>query len=509
MLKSALQLFVCLRDKKYGRSCNKHYSTYPLRQVILSLNEILTLFLKAMKIPCILLITYLLFIAFSCKKDSFITSPDARVTISTDSLKFDTVFVAAGSTYQFFIIKNENNQKLRLSSVKLMGGVSSAFKINVDGLPGTLFNNIEINANDSIYVFVQVNINPLAGNLPFIIRDSVQVSFNGNDKWVQLEAWGQNAHFFRKKVISVNETWPNDLPYVILGSLFVESNAILSINKGCRIYVHADAPIIIDGTLQVNGMKDTTDRVYFQSDRIDEPYKDYPAGWPGIFFRSSSKDNILNYAVINNAYQAIGIQDPAANANTKLSLNECIINNAYDAGIIAINSSIAATNCLISNCGKNIFLSFGGNYQFTHCTVATYASSFISHKDPVLTVSNYADNLAADLNAIFRNCIFWGENGIVDNEVVVLKKGNTVFNVNFDHALWKVQTVPANITSNQVINNQTPLFDSINTARNYYNFRLQTGSPAINAGINTGILIDLDGNPRPVVLPDLGCYEKQ
>ena len=63
-------------------------------------------------------------------------------------------------------------------------------------------NNIEIKANDSMYVFVQVNVNPTTANLPFIIRDSIQVSYNGNNKLVQLEAWGQNAHFFRDKEVT-------------------------------------------------------------------------------------------------------------------------------------------------------------------------------------------------------------------------------------------------------------------------------------------------------------------
>ena len=62
----------------------------------------------------------LLFLA--CKKDSFITSPDASITITADTVKYDTVFVAAGSVTQSFKIINDNNQKLRLSSVKLMGG---------------------------------------------------------------------------------------------------------------------------------------------------------------------------------------------------------------------------------------------------------------------------------------------------------------------------------------------------------------------------------------------------
>jgi hypothetical protein len=455
----------------------------------------------------------LLLIFSSCRKDSFITSSDARVTITADTLKYDTVFVTAGSIYQTFSIINENNQKLRLTSIRLMGGSSSAYKINVDGIPGTQFNNIDIEANDSIHVFVQVNVNPNALNLPFIIRDSIQVSYNGNNRLVQLEAWGQNAHFFRNKMVAANETWINDLPYVILGSLLINANQTLTINKGCRIYAHADAPIIVNGTLLVNGLKDTLDRVYFRGDRMDDPYKEFPASWPGIFFQPVSKDNVLNYAVIKNAYQAIGILDPSPNANPKLTLNECVIDNAYDAGIISLNSSIRARNCLVSNCGKNVLLAKGGDYQFTHCTVASYANNFIEHRDPVLFVSNYItvnnSPVTANLTALFRNCIFWGENGLVDNEVVVSKSGATTFNVNFDYNLWKVQTTPANITSNQIINNQSPIFDSVNTNRNYYDFRLKASSPAINKGVNAGIIIDLDGKPRPVGLPDLGCFEKQ
>jgi hypothetical protein len=60
-----------------------------------------------------------------------------------------------------------------------------------------------------------------------------------------------------------------------------------------------------------------------------------------------------------------------------------------------------------------------------------------------------------------------------------------------------------------MINNQPPLFDSTNTQKNYYDFRLQTSSPAINKGIATGVITDLDGKPRPVGIPDLGCFEKQ
>jgi hypothetical protein len=462
---------------------------------------------------CSLILVSSWIILFSCRKENFISSPDARVTITADTLKFDTVFVTAGSVSQIFKIINDNKQKLRISSVKVMGGSSSAYKINVDGTAGPEVNNLELEANDSLYVFVQVNINPGANNLPFIVRDSILVSINGKNRFVQLEAWGQNAHFYRDKIIHIDETWNNDLPYVILGSLMVNTGATLTINKGCRIYAHADAPIIVEGTLLVNGEKDTADRVYFSGDRLDEPYKDFPASWPGIYFMSSSQDNVLNYAVIKNAYQAIAAQDPAPNANPKVTMNECIVDNAYDAGIIAINTSIRARNCLISNCGKNVVLVKGGDYQFIHCTVVSYSNSFIFHKNPVLLVSNFINvnnvPVTADLNAVFRNCIFWGDGGIVESEVVVLKNGNTMFNVNFDHALWKVQTTPFDIISTQIIANQNPQFDSVNVQRRFFDFRLKDSSPAIDKGANASVIIDLNGNPRPVGFPDLGCFEKQ
>ena len=460
----------------------------------------------------------LLFISISvlilfnaCKKESFITSPDAQVSLSDEELKFDTVFTTTGSITQSFKIINENDQKLRLSSIKLMGGNSSYFKINVDGFIGPEVSNIEVEANDSVYVFVSVSINQSADNIPFIVEDSIQISYNGTNRQVNLEAWGQNAHFYRDKEIITNEIWNNDLPYVILGSLIIDPNKKLTINKGCRIYVHADAPIIVDGTLEVNGAKDSIDRVQFRGDRLDEPYNDFPGGWPGIYFRSTSKDNVFSYAVIKNAYQALAVLDPSI--NPKLILNECIIDNAYDAGIIAVNSSIRARNCLISNCGQNVVLAKGGDYQFTHCTVATFSNSYILHRLPVLYVSDYVlvNNVpdTKPLTAVFRNCIFWGQDGTVEDEVVVEKRGST-FNVNFDHDLWKVKTVPANITSDSIINNQYPEFDTINTSKRIYNFRLRDESPAKNKATNASITIDLDGMPRPVgIAPDLGSYERQ
>ncbi|MCG2617639.1 hypothetical protein LZZ85_25285 [Terrimonas sp. NA20] len=458
--------------------------------------------------PCVVAFSAIIMLLCSCSKSGFNTSPDARVTFSTDTLRFDTVFTSVGSVTQSFKIVNENDQKLKLSTVRLMGGNNSAFRINIDGAAVSEASNIELAANDSLYVFVQVTVNPSAANLPFVIQDSIQVVFNGNERFVQLESWGQNAHFLRNTTVTANETWTNDLPYVIQGFLYVNEGVSLTLNKGCRVYLHADAPVVVEGSLITHGEKDTADRVYFSGDRLDAPYRDFPASWPGIYFTPLSVNNSLRYTVIKNAYQALIVEAPSLNGNPKLRLSECVIDNVFDAGILATNSSIIATNCLISNCGRNISLSGGGTYQFTHCTAATYSSTFINHKEPVLSVSNSVANTTAALQASFRNCIFWGEGGLVDNEVVVTRTGSTPFNVTFDHNLWKVMNPPANVTLNQMINDQNPLFDSTNTGTRYYNFRLKAESPALGKGLAAGILTDLDGKARPAILPDLGCFER-
>src|SRR4051812_36439662 len=118
-------------------------------------------------------IVLLLILSGGCKKDSFITSKDAVVTLSADTMRFDTVFTTVGSITQLFKISNNNNQKLKITGVTLRGGASSAFKINVDGSAGPSVTNLELDAHDSMFVFVTVTINPTIAGQPFVMRDSI------------------------------------------------------------------------------------------------------------------------------------------------------------------------------------------------------------------------------------------------------------------------------------------------------------------------------------------------
>lgn len=468
-----------------------------------------------MKLPVrnLLLLLLVTAVFLSCKKESFTTSSDAVLKTDVDTLHFDTVFTTTGSASQVFKIINENGKGIRVGSVRLAGGTSSPFKMNVDGIAGTAVSNVEIAANDSAYVYITVHIDPNASNLPFVVRDSIEISYNGNTRWLQLDAYGQNANFLRDKSITTNEVWNNGLPYVVLGKLTVEPNATLTINEGCKIYMHGDAPFIVHGTLQVNGDKYDSTRVVFSGDRLDEPYRNFPAGYPGLIFTETSRNNRIAYSIIKNAYQGIVAVGPST--GTQLTLSETIIDNAYDAGIFAINSNITATNVLVSNCGKNVLLVKGGNYDFTHCTIAAYTNNYIQHKEPLLIVADYLkqNNMVttADLNARFRNCLFWAESGgLVKNEVVADKQGNGNFTLTFDNVLWPVTGVPANVAAVTGADiRENPQFDSVKISDRFYSFRLKETSPAINKGSDFSVTADLDGNPRPVGLPDLGAYEKQ
>jgi hypothetical protein len=455
---------------------------------------------------CLVVMMY----AASCSKDSFITSPTAGLALSDDSLAFDTLFTTTGSITHYFKIYNTNNQKLRISQIALRKGDASYFRLNADGTNGPVVNDIEMEANDSIYVFVTVQIDPSQEDLPFIIGDSIQIAYNGNEIWVPVSAWGQNAVFLKNRIVTSDTTWKNTKPVVITGGLLVAEGVKLTIQKGTKVYVHADAPLIVDGTLEAVGEKYDSTKIVFRGDRLDRYYRDFPGAWPGIFFRESSKSNLMRHVIVKNAYQGVVAQSPATNGAPKLVMEESIVDNCYDAGILAVNSTIDATNCLISNCGKNVLLALGGEYNFTHCTDVAVSNNYISHKQPVLAITDFIKEgdqvTTADIKANFVNCIFWGSNGTVDDEVAIDREGSNDFDVAFTNCIWKVKTAPADITATGTISSDDPLFVKIESAKNEYDFHLTEGSPAVNAGINIGVTTDIEGNQRQNN-PDIGAYE--
>lgn len=466
-----------------------------------------TLMPNSLKLTTVVL---LLLFLFSCRKETFTTDSGARLWTGIDTVHFDTVFTTTGSVTKGFKIFNRNEEGIQVESIRLAGGAASPFKININGQPGPQVSALQIKGGDSAYVFVTVSINPNNTNLPFIVQDSVEIAYNGNNTKVHLQAYGQNAHFLNHHSISANQVWTSDKPYVITGSLRVQQGAQLTISKGVRVYVHADAPFIVDGTLKVEGESGEQDNVIFAGDRLDEPYKFYPAGWPGIQFTPASSGNSIRYAQIKNAYNALVLHEAAHHNQPVLTIAQTVIDNAFEGGITAIGSSIHAQNVVISNCGKNLVIQKGGTYNFIHCTIAAYSNSFIQHKNPLVQLSNFfeKDNTLTTkaLNAVFTNTILWGESGgLVKDEIVLMQNNAASFSITFNGVLWNSEVAGATISGNSIL--QNPQFRS--TEDKLYDFRLGENSPAVNKGVASVVTLDADGKPRPVELPDLGAYEQQ
>ena len=134
------------------------------------------------------------------------------LSFSTDTLTFDTVFTTLGSTTQYFKVFNHSKQPLTINSIQLQQLQGTQYRMNVDGTPGTSFTNIQIPGRDSIYVFVEVTVNPNSTTTPFVIIDNVDFTVGNKTQTVFLQAFGQNAHFHYGDWIHTGQTqtWNND-----------------------------------------------------------------------------------------------------------------------------------------------------------------------------------------------------------------------------------------------------------------------------------------------------------
>lgn len=472
-----------------------------------------------------LLIPFLVFIlVMSCRKDEqIITDSSATLEFSQDSVLFDTVFTSIGSVTKQFKIYNRNNKTIRISAVRIARGSASNFRINVDGIAGTSITDVEIPKKDSLFVFVEVTVDPNNQNNPIIISDSIVFEVNGKIQDVDLEAWGQDAYFHVPNVfpinglppysiISCNDIWVNDKPHVIYGYAVVDSDCKLTIQQGAKVYMHNSAVLWVfdGGTLEVTGTHGNP--VVFQGDRLEQDYADIPGQWGKIWLSSGSKDNIIDWAVLKNG--SIGVQaDTLGNSsNPTLRLSNTIIQNMSAASIFGQGSYVEAYNCVFANAGQYVAaLTLGGTYRFNHCTFGNYWN-YGSRSTPLLVINNWYEDINGGLHArdiesaYFGNCILYGN---IENEIALDSAGGASFNFKFDHCLLKTNLDTSGaLHYNTVYVNQDPDFTDVVK----YDFNLNTNSAAINKGSTTiGALfpVDLNNVPRTTdITPDLGAYEK-
>jgi len=434
-----------------------------------------------------------------------------------DTLLFDTILVDFGSTTKYFKMLNPHNDVINISTIQLMGGDNSQFRINVDGVAGNTATDIELEPQDSIYIFAEVTVDPSNINTPFIVEDSVQFITNGNEQYVKLLAYGQNAHFYFRDTLKKNTEWTDDKPYVIMNHLFIGAENELTIKEGVNVYLHNGAYIAANGNLNIYGTKDSL--VTFGGTRLEHDYQDTPGQW-GTIFLNRNTTNYLEGFHIKNALVGLIIgadfnietnQFTYENA-TNCTLKNGIISNSFGPNLRSYLSNVGAENCLLYNSDRNLELLWGGIHQYTHCTIVPGGRS---HRDPTVVLSNYLENLENDvlvaytatLDATFTNSIIYGSS--LDQEIayVPLENYEDELIVNFENCLLKDTMNNAIPTYNDdCIFNENPMFTSPGKEED---FTLMEGSPCINSGKDAGILLDLNGNMRNGSNPDIGCYEFQ
>ncbi len=465
----------------------------------------------------------IIFTTQSCRRDVFYNDPDAVLKFSEDTVHFDTVFSTVGSITLPLKIFNDYNNPILISTIALAGGEASQFRMNVDGEPGTLFHDIEIPANDSIYIFIEVTVDPNADALPYVIEDSVTFETNGNFQDVKLVAWGQNAHFHSGEIVC-DEFWQDDLPHVIYGYVFVDTSCSLTIGEGCNIYVHGYSSIIAQGSLIIEGTKDSI--VTIQGDRLEDFYKDVPGQWNGIYMLRNSTGNSIAYTHIFNSIDGISLGGKLDDEFTEediadylverpeLTISNSMIYDCQSNGIFSLNSKITATNLLIYNIGlSDLALFLGGEYDFKFCTFANYSSDYLTHQTATLGLLDYyaftTDWIAqADLTkADFTDCIVYGSLPEGNEIVIDTSLTPTVFNFNFINCILRTDIQQDLLNATSCIFNSDPHFENIGER----NYAPGESSPAIDAAVElAGINIDILGQPRPVgAASDIGAYEKQ
>ncbi len=459
----------------------------------------------------------------SCTDDIFSSDPKNTLSFSTDTLSFDTVFTTLGSTTQKFIIYNKNNRALNISSIELGGKANSQFRINVDGniSANNLFSNIEIRAKDSLYVFVEVTVNPTSSNSPLIIADSVVFNTNGVKQNVRLEAYGQDVIMWKNKFILNDTILTAEKPFLIYGYLALDSAKTLTIAKGCKLYFHNNANLIINGNIRAMGTFEQP--IEIRGDRLDKmkfefpvPYH-YAAGqWGGIYLNWNRGNHLLQNVNISSGYVGINFSNTNRNQLPNLEITNCRIHNFVYYGIVAQNGNLVVNNSEISNTGSYSLYLNGGKHLFYQTTIANYYNSNPGKptwrdKNPAVMIMGLYRS--APMETGFYNCIIAGgletELSIATRFVEQIKGefANSYIRRKKEYTFEQFKSIRWSATKDTIFKH--PSYND--TTNVYFDFRLDSVSPArgiADPNIAKNFPKDLNGNNRlDDSAPDAGAYE--
>ncbi len=479
-------------------------------------------------------------ILFSCTpEDDFITSGSAKLEFSLDTLRFDTVFTARGSATRILKVYNTHDKSIQISNIRL-ANPNSSFRINVDGLPTSDIDDIDIAANDSLYVFGEVTVDPdqPVSISPYVIYDEIIFETNGNIQEIKLEAWGQNANYIPNRfsadslsILPCNGMseiiWNDPKPYVVFGVLFVD-DCTFTIEAGTRIHFYGGLTkfednegntgtyndgllfILPNGKLNVKGTVENP--VIFEGDRLEEDFDNISGQWAGIRLGAGSSGHVMENAIVKNSI--VGVRADS----TDLTLKNVQFYNTSSSGLISVRSDITAENSLFhSNGGNCVQLEYGGSHNFTYCTLASYGvDASALRMTNVLCLDQFCNDYRSHaLDANFTNSIVFGSRR---DEISLFKVPDTNFDYGFKNCIVRIDELDDEGDFTNFFENCLPCTNADNNDALFFDvdeddYHLDTLSIAEGQAVPilSPIVIDkdLDGNDRDATTPDMGCFEYQ
>lgn len=476
--------------------------------------------------------------SMGCGKVQFSDDPSLQLEFSADTILFDTVFTTIGSVTLPLKVYNRNPDALRIDEIALVGGEESPFRVNIDGESGPSVSDWPLLAEDSMWVFLEVTVDPTSALTPFVIEDELRFNANGTEQVVSLIAWGQNAHFHGglgqlNPLPSCDETWTADLPHVIYGIVEVEPGCSLTIEEGTQVHVHNGGGLLVyQSTLNVEGSLGS--EVVFQGDRLEESYADVPGQWGieldfqfeteyGIEEVTAQRGGIwlyggvecsMNYAILKNGTIGLQVDTTGTNTAPALDIRNTIIHNMSAYGMYAQGGTIDGYNNLFYDCGQSTAaFTLGGRYRMDHCTFANYWSEGVRQSPSVLFTDWYEDingniQVRSLDGSAFNNCIFWGNNYSLtdfDELVVSLLAPPAVPFIRNSAVDVQDEDFPLEILESTTTENVPPFASTSDR-----DFHLSSNNTLWDGGSSQfAIGLDLDGLPRVIGLPDKGCFERQ
>jgi hypothetical protein len=466
-------------------------------------------------------LSFFLFVGMmvSCERDYSFRGDGRGLSFSMDTLMFDTVFTTMGSSTLRLKVYNPYNEDLTIDAIELAGGDESNYRININGNDISLLQDVRIRSRDSLFIFVEVTIDPAGVDAPFIVSDSVMFYTRERTQTVKLMAYGQDVVVLKKAKLS-SQTLKKGKPYLIYDYAIVDSFQTVSVDPGVHFYFHKDASMVVLGSLKANGTAD--EPIVFEGDRLEDFYEDIPGQWGFLQFLPGSANNELRYTTIRNGYIGVHADSIGMGNDVPLIIDNCRFEHISFIGLLAERSKIVASNSLFADCGlHSVALTLGGEYEFYHCTIANfYKSGWGVRSDAALMMNNYyyddnnKEHILPLTKALFANCIVYGyQNPEVklDFKTSADEGVNDQLNYFFDHSLLKVgtsiDTKDEAHYSNVIINKAPSFVDS-----SQYDYRLDTLSVAKDVGKRLfGEMYPKDylGISRlNDTAPDLGMYER-